>query len=82
MRDIVRMPADAVEAMFADRRVRAALSVHAEALIADDEASDALGVGTDRFATLEMPTTLVDINHSATPCCIETSPGESEGRAI
>ncbi|MFC9618540.1 alpha/beta fold hydrolase [Streptomyces sp. NPDC056930] len=33
-RDIVRMPAGAVDAMSADQRVRAALSTHAEALIA------------------------------------------------
>ncbi|MFE3900703.1 alpha/beta fold hydrolase [Streptomyces sp. NPDC059153] len=59
MRDIVRMPAGAVDVMFADQRVRATLSAHAEAQIADDEAIDALGVGTECFATLEMPTTLV-----------------------
>ncbi|WPW29098.1 alpha/beta hydrolase [Streptomyces atratus] len=60
MHDIVRMPAGAVDAMFADQRVRAALSAHAEALIADDEAIDALGVGIDRFAALGMPTTLIE----------------------
>lgn len=60
MRDIVRMPANVVDAMFADQQVRAAFSVYAAAQIADNEAIDALGVGVDRFATLETPTTLVE----------------------
>ncbi|MFD4664119.1 alpha/beta fold hydrolase [Streptomyces halstedii] len=59
MRDIVRMPVSTVDAMFADARVRAAFAAHADAQIADDEAIDALGVGTDRFADLSVPTTLV-----------------------
>ncbi|MER8061946.1 MULTISPECIES: alpha/beta hydrolase [unclassified Streptomyces] len=59
MRDIVRMPAAVVDAMFADQHMRVALSAYAAAQIADDEAIDALGVGTDRFATLETPTTLI-----------------------
>ncbi|MFI0966465.1 alpha/beta fold hydrolase [Streptomyces sp. NPDC021080] len=60
MRDIVRMPAPVADAMFADQHVRAALSAYAAAQIADDEAIDALGVGTDRFAALETPTTLIE----------------------
>ncbi|MEV5379550.1 alpha/beta hydrolase [Streptomyces nondiastaticus] len=60
MRDIVRMPATVVDAMFADQQIRAAFSAYAAAQIADDEAIDALGVGIDRFATLETPTTLVE----------------------
>ncbi|MEU8589554.1 alpha/beta hydrolase [Streptomyces sp. NPDC048664] len=60
MRDIVRMPATEVDAMFADQHMRAALTADAAAQIADDEAIDALGVGMDRFAALEAPTTLVE----------------------
>ncbi|WP_406118075.1 alpha/beta fold hydrolase [Streptomyces sp. NBC_00989] len=60
MRDIVRMPANVVDAMFADQHVRAAFSAYAAAQIADNEAIDALGVGVDRFATLEIPTTLIE----------------------
>lgn len=60
MRDIVRMPANTVDEMFADARVRAAFAACAPAQIADDEALDALGVGIDRFATLETPTTLLE----------------------
>ncbi|MCA1220371.1 alpha/beta fold hydrolase [Streptomyces sp. 8L] len=60
MRDIVRMPAAVVDAMFADQRVRDAFAVCAAAQIAEDEAIDALGVGVDRFASLEAPTTLIE----------------------
>lgn len=60
MRDIVRMPANTVDAMFADQQVQAAFSAYATAQIADDEAIDALGVGIDRFANLETPTTLIE----------------------
>ncbi|MEU6477936.1 alpha/beta hydrolase [Streptomyces sp. NPDC047017] len=60
MRDIVRMPATVVDAMFVDQHMRAALSAYAAAQIADNEAIDALGVGIDRFATLETPTTLIE----------------------
>ncbi|AXI81778.1 alpha/beta fold hydrolase [Peterkaempfera bronchialis] len=60
MRDIVRMPAKVVDARFADQHVRAAFSAYAAAQIADNEAIDALGTGVDRFATLDLPTTLVE----------------------
>ncbi|MFF0296108.1 alpha/beta fold hydrolase [Kitasatospora sp. NPDC004614] len=60
LRDIVRMPANVVDAMFADPHVRAACTAYATAQIADSEAIDALGVGIDRFATLETPTTLIE----------------------
>ncbi|MFE9413403.1 alpha/beta fold hydrolase [Streptomyces sp. NPDC006704] len=60
LRDIVRMPATMVDALLADQHTRAALSAYAAAQIAEDEAIDALGVGTERFATLEAPTTLVE----------------------
>ncbi|MFB7746257.1 alpha/beta fold hydrolase [Streptomyces sp. NPDC056132] len=60
MRDIVRMPAALVDAMLADPSLRAALSRHSAAQVADDEAIDALGTGVDRFARLDIPTTLVE----------------------
>ncbi|MFI5755878.1 alpha/beta fold hydrolase [Streptomyces sp. NPDC051569] len=60
LRDIVRMPADSVDEMFADRQVQAAFAAYATAQIADDEAIDALGAGIDRFADLDMPTTLIE----------------------
>ncbi len=60
LRDIVRMPAESVDAMFADPGARAAFTTHAAAQITDDEAIDALGVGIDRFAGLGLPTTLLE----------------------
>lgn len=60
LRDIVRMPASTVDAMFADEHVRAAFAAQAAAQIADDEAIDALGVGIDRFARLDTPTTFLE----------------------
>ncbi|MEV7599253.1 alpha/beta hydrolase [Kitasatospora sp. NPDC089797] len=60
LRDIVRMPVDTVEALLADDGVRGALVAHVTAQIADDEAIDALGTGTDRFAGLAVPTTLIE----------------------
>ncbi|MFI6947465.1 alpha/beta fold hydrolase [Streptomyces sp. NPDC050422] len=60
MRDIVRMPASTVDAMFADEHIRGAFAAYATPQIAEDEAIDALGVGVDRFATLETPTTLIE----------------------
>ncbi|GAA2427636.1 alpha/beta fold hydrolase [Streptomyces pulveraceus] len=64
MRDIVRMPAETVDAMFADQQVRAAFAAYAPAQIADDEAIDALGVGIDRFANLTVPTSLIEGDQS------------------
>ncbi|WP_424890146.1 alpha/beta fold hydrolase [Streptomyces sp. XH2] len=64
MRDIVRMPTTVVDAMFADQHMRAALSLYAAAQIADNEAIDALGVGIDRFATLETPAVLIEGDRS------------------
>ncbi|MCF3103116.1 alpha/beta hydrolase [Streptomyces roseoverticillatus] len=60
MRDIVRMPASTVDAMFTSRELRAACCAYATAQIADDEAIDALGTGIDRFTDLETPTTLIE----------------------
>lgn len=60
MRDIVRMPAPMVDAMFDDPGTRQAFGVWAAAQIADNEAIDALGTGTERFTTLTAPVTLVE----------------------
>ncbi|MFF7725535.1 alpha/beta fold hydrolase [Streptomyces sp. NPDC008001] len=60
LRDIVRMPASTVDAIFADQAGRAACCAYATAQIADDEAIDALGVGIDRFAGLATPATLIE----------------------
>ncbi|MFG2520818.1 alpha/beta fold hydrolase [Streptomyces sp. NPDC048527] len=60
MRDIVRMPASTVDAMFADQHVQATLAAYATAQIADNESIDALGAGIDRFAELETATTLIE----------------------
>jgi pimeloyl-ACP methyl ester carboxylesterase len=60
MRDIVRMPAGEVDAMFADPGVRAAFAEFAEPQIAEDEAIDALGTDIGRFAGLGIPVTLLE----------------------
>lgn len=60
MRNVVRMPAEMVDAMFADARARAMFAAVAAAQIADDEALDALGTGIGRFAALDIPATLVE----------------------
>ena len=60
MRDIVRMPATVVDAVLADQRAQGPFTAFAAAQLADTEAIDALGTGIDRFATLELPTTLVE----------------------
>lgn len=59
MRDIVKMPEAAVEAMFAHESVRALFAVNAAGQMADNEAIDALGVGIERYAALDAPATLV-----------------------
>lgn len=64
LRDIVRMPADMVDEMFADVHIQAAFAAQAAAQIADDEAIDALGAGIDRFAGLGTPTTLIEGDQS------------------
>ncbi|ETA71041.1 alpha/beta fold hydrolase [Actinospica robiniae] len=60
MRDIVRMPAAIVDAMFADPGAQGLFAAYAAAQIADDEAIDALGAGIDRFTTLDLPTTFLE----------------------
>lgn len=64
LRDIVRMPAELVDVVVADRRAAAALTRHAAAQVADDEAIDALGVGIGRYADLRLPVTLVEGDQS------------------
>ncbi|GAA2058860.1 hypothetical protein GCM10009839_81140 [Catenulispora yoronensis] len=60
LRDIVRFPGDLVDAMLADEQTQQAFTTHAGAQIADAEAIDALGVGTERFAALDVPTVLIE----------------------
>ncbi len=60
LRDIVGMPQAAVAAMFAMPDARAHFERFAAAQIADNEALDALGVGIERYATLELPTLLIE----------------------
>ncbi|GAB7188440.1 hypothetical protein ATKI12_8271 [Kitasatospora sp. Ki12] len=60
LRDIVRVPGHLVDGMLADPHLRSLVCAHAAAQIADDEALDALGVGTGRYAALAVPTTLIE----------------------
>ena len=60
MRDIVRMPPAEVDGMFAVPEAQAQFARFADAQIADDEAVEALGVGIDRYAALDLPTLLVE----------------------
>jgi pimeloyl-ACP methyl ester carboxylesterase len=60
LREIVKWPAAEVTAMLASRVARRELTRFADAQIADDEALDALGVGIDRYATLDLPTMLIE----------------------
>ena len=60
LRDIVRMPAREVDAMLLHPAARAAFSATAAPQVTDNEAIEALGVGMDRFAALDVPTTLVE----------------------
>lgn len=64
MRDIVRMPSAEVDAMFAVPRVRELFAKAAAAQIADSEALDALGLGIGRFASLDLPATLIEGDQS------------------
>lgn len=60
MRDIVRMPAPMVDAIFANETAQGPFATFAAAQLADNEAIDALGTGIDRFASLDLPTTFVE----------------------
>ncbi|MGH4031373.1 alpha/beta fold hydrolase [Actinomycetota bacterium Odt1-20B] len=59
LRDIAQEPPEVVAALTADPKTRAAYAAKAEAGLADTDAIDALGVGVDRFTSLDVPTTLV-----------------------
>ncbi len=59
MREIVCMPTEVVDAMFATPEIRAEFARVAAAQIADNEAIDALGVGIERYASVELPTLLI-----------------------
>jgi len=60
LRDVVGMPQPAVTTMLANPEARAHFARMAAAQIADDEALDALGVGIERYATLDLPTLLIE----------------------
>jgi pimeloyl-ACP methyl ester carboxylesterase len=64
MRDIVRMPAALVDAMFTLPEAQAEFARYAAAQIADDEAIDALGVGIERYRKLDLPTLLIEGDQS------------------
>ncbi|WP_199486412.1 alpha/beta fold hydrolase [Actinomadura logoneensis] len=64
LRDIVQMPGPEVDAMFATSRVRDMFAARAAASSADTEAIDALGVGVERYAVLDQPTTLIQGDES------------------
>jgi pimeloyl-ACP methyl ester carboxylesterase len=60
LRDIVQMPAQQVDTLFASSAARAVFAANAAAQLADTDAIDALGVGITRYRTLDLPTTLVE----------------------
>jgi pimeloyl-ACP methyl ester carboxylesterase len=60
LRDVVQLPASLIEPLFAAAAARAIFAAHAPAQLADTDAIDALGVGITRYATLSLPTTLVE----------------------
>ena len=65
MRDVVRLPAADVTAMFAIPEARAQFARFAAAQIADNEALDALGVGIERYAALDLTTVLIEGERSS-----------------
>lgn len=60
LRDVVGMPGAQVEAMLADPDARSVFVAVAGPQLTDGEAVDRLGVGIERFATLEVPTTILE----------------------
>ncbi|MFD9127835.1 alpha/beta fold hydrolase [Kitasatospora sp. NPDC059571] len=60
LRDIVGLPADAVERLVRDPGLRATAADRAPVWAADIRAVDALGVGLDRYASLGLPVTLLE----------------------
>jgi len=59
LRDVVGMPAAQVDAMLADPGSRSVVAAGAAGQVTDGEAIDRLGVGIERFAGLDMPTTIL-----------------------
>jgi pimeloyl-ACP methyl ester carboxylesterase len=60
LRDVVQLPAPLIEPIFAAAAARAIFAAHAPAQLADTDAIDALGVGITRYASLSLPTTLIE----------------------
>jgi pimeloyl-ACP methyl ester carboxylesterase len=60
LRDVVGLPAAQVEAMFADPSARSAFAAVAAPQVTDGEALERLGVGVERFAKLDVPTTILE----------------------
>ncbi len=60
LRDIVQLEPAMVDAMLARPEMQARLARQAAAQLADNDAIDALGVGIDRYAGLDLPTVLIE----------------------
>lgn len=60
LRDVVGMPADQLEAMFANPSARSMFAAVAAPQVTDGEALDRLGLGVERFTKLDVPTTLLE----------------------
>jgi pimeloyl-ACP methyl ester carboxylesterase len=59
LRDIVQLEPAMVDAIFARPEMQARFARQAAAQLADNDALDALGVGIDRYAALDLPTVLI-----------------------
>ncbi len=66
MRDIVQLEPAMVDAMFARPEMQAWVARQAAAQLADNDAIEALGVGIDRYAALDLPTILIEGERSPT----------------
>jgi pimeloyl-ACP methyl ester carboxylesterase len=64
LREIVGMPTEVVDAIFASPDAGREFAGFAAAQIADNEALDGLGVGVDRYAEIDLPTVLVEGDRS------------------
>lgn len=60
LRDVVQMPAQLIDTLFASSAARAVFAANAAPQLADTDAIDALGVGIAPYRTLDLPTTLVE----------------------
>jgi pimeloyl-ACP methyl ester carboxylesterase len=60
LHDVVQLPAALIDPLFANPAARAIFAAHAAAQLADTDAIDALGVGITRYASLSLPTTLIE----------------------